>query len=77
VALRPGVVVIKGSEPEVFPLKEAVKILIDFFCGSLAVRIVVIILLSWNLSILHKSQLPEHELNRICVIAAVDLKFVL
>ena len=34
---RPGVVVIKGSESEVFPLKEAVKILVDFFCGSLAV----------------------------------------
>ena len=34
---RPGVVVIKGSEADVMPLKEAVKILVDYFCGSLAV----------------------------------------
>ncbi len=34
---RPGVVVIKGSESDVYPLKEAVKILVDYFCGSLAV----------------------------------------
>ena len=35
---RPGVVVIKGSESDVAPLKEAVKILVDYFCGTLAVR---------------------------------------
>lgn len=35
---RPGVVVIKGSETDVMPLKEAVKILVDYFCGTLAVR---------------------------------------
>lgn len=34
---RPGVVVIKGSESDVGPLKEAVKILVDYFCGTLAV----------------------------------------
>lgn len=34
---RPGVVVIKGSETDVVPLKEAVKILVDYFCGTLAV----------------------------------------
>ena len=34
---RPGVVVIKGSETDVMPLKEAVKILVDYFCGTLAV----------------------------------------
>ena len=34
---RPGVVVIKGSETDVNPLKEAVKILVDYFCGTLAV----------------------------------------
>jgi len=39
---RPGVVVIKGSESDVIPLKEAVKILVDYFCGSLAVSYSII-----------------------------------
>jgi len=38
---RPGVVVIKGSESDVIPLKEAVKILVDYFCGSLANQVQV------------------------------------
>lgn len=39
---RPGVVVIKGSEVDVVPLKEAVKILVDYFCGALAVSPVLV-----------------------------------
>ncbi|XP_032794013.1 protein bicaudal C homolog 1 isoform X1 [Daphnia magna] len=38
---RPGVVVIKGSESDVAPLKEAVKILVDYFCGTLANQVQV------------------------------------
>lgn len=38
---RPGVVVIKGSETDVMPLKEAVKILVDYFCGTLANQVQV------------------------------------
>ena len=34
---RPGLVVRKGSESDVAPLKETVKILVDYFCGTLAV----------------------------------------
>jgi len=38
---RPGVVVIKGSESDVLLLKEAVKILVDYFCGTLANQVQV------------------------------------
>ncbi|KZS19628.1 Bicaudal C protein [Daphnia magna] len=72
---RPGVVVIKGSESDVAPLKEAVKILVDYFCGTLANQVQVCMTLEispQHHAVVQDPHIPPLRKNTISIRGSLD-----